>query len=356
MKILCLIDSLGPGGAERQMSYLSSLFVAQGHEVRLMVFSHGNDFYYDFVRQRGVDVIEATYGVNKYKRPFEIAKYVREYRPDAVIAYKDGVTMAACIARMLCRFKLIVSERNTTQRLSSYERLKFWLYSKADYIVPNSFSQGDFIHNNYPKLAKKVSVITNAIDTSLFKPSPDKTPNTIPIVVTTARVMEQKNTLLYLDALALLKSRGIEARFKWVGSQNDAYFKQVKQKCCDLNLEDYIEFIPAQKDVIGIYLSADIFCLPSTYEGFPNVVCEAMACGLPVACSNVCDIPKIVTDGENGVLFNPNSSKSIAEGILRSISLSAEAKKRISATNAKKISEMCSLESFIDKYTRIIES
>ncbi|MCM1140589.1 MAG: glycosyltransferase, partial [Muribaculum sp.] len=205
MKFLCLIDSLGSGGAERQMSYLSSLLVGKGHDVHLVVFSHGNNFYYDFVTERGVKVCEATYGVNKFKRPFEIISLVNRFKPDYVIAYKDGVTMAACIARMFCKFKLIVSERNTTQILSRYERLKFNLYRFADFIVPNSFSQRDFINKVYPNLRSKVHVITNALDTDLFKPAVTKYTNDIPIVVTTARVMEQKNAIRYLEALAILK-------------------------------------------------------------------------------------------------------------------------------------------------------
>lgn len=350
MKILCLIDSLGSGGAERQMSYLSSLLVDKGHKVQLVIFSHGNDFYYDFVTERGVKVCEASYGVNKFKRPFEIISFVKRFKPDYVIAYKDGVTMAACIARMFCKFKLIVSERNTTQVLSRYERLKFNLYRFADFIIPNSFSQRDFINKTYPNLSHKVHVITNALDTELFKPSVTKSANDMPVVVTTARVMEQKNTIRYLEALAILKQQGIKAHFKWIGNQNSAYFKTVEEKRDALGLQDYIEFIPAQKNVVPFYQMSDFFCLPSTYEGFPNVLCEAMACGLPVTCGNVCDNPNIVKDGENGYLFNPQNVNSIADNLIRILNLRDNEKHRISCNNRKKICDLCSMNEFVDKY------
>lgn len=45
------------------------------------------------------------------------------------------------------------------------------------------------------------------------------------------------------------------------------------------------------------YRKADVFCLPSLYEGYPNVVAEAMSCGLPILCSNVCENPYIVEEG-----------------------------------------------------------
>ncbi|MDE6019370.1 MAG: glycosyltransferase family 4 protein [Ruminococcus sp.] len=356
MKILCLIDSLGSGGAERQMAYLSSLFKEEGHDVKLVVFSHGNDFYYEFATKHGVNIFEASFGVNKFIRPLEIIWHVIKFKPNVVLAYKDGVTMAACLARILCKFKLIVSERNTTQSLSRYERAKFWLYRFADYIVPNSYSQGIFISNHFPKLKSKVRVITNTIDTEHFKPVQSKNANDPPVVITTARVVEQKNTICYLDALSILKRRGVKAKFIWIGDQNDGYFKNVIRKLKDLELENYIEFLPPDKDIVTVYQSADIFCLPSIYEGFPNVLCEAMACGLPVVCSNVCDNANIVSDGENGFLFNPNYADEIADKIELILNLRTEEKERMSKLNIMKIHEICSPSSFIGNYYSLSEN
>ena len=84
-------------------------------------------------------------------------------------------------------------------------------------------------------------------------------------------------------------------------------------------------------DVALLYQKVDLFCLPSIIEGFPNVICEAMASGLPVICSNVCDNPFIVKSQENGFLFKPEDPTDIADNLIKAISLS-EREKEIMGT------------------------
>jgi glycosyltransferase involved in cell wall biosynthesis len=71
------------------------------------------------------------------------------------------------------------------------------------------------------------------------------------------------------------------------------------------------------QDMRNHLMKADIFCLPSRSEGFPATPLEAMACGLPVVCTNVGGMPEIVVEGENGFLCEPENSASLAEAILK---------------------------------------
>lgn len=336
------------------MSYLVSGLKQAGNEVMLVVFSDVSPFYKEKVEQSGAQLVFDLRGLNRFQRVLRIVQWVKKYRPDAVIAYKDGVTMAACIVRMFTRFNLIVSERNTTQVLTRYERVKFWLYRFADRIVPNSFSQKRFIEKRYPGLSGKTSVITNTLDTDSFDGSGEGSGSDRLVVVTTARVVEQKNVLRYLEAISLLKQRGCRMSFRWYGYQSEPYFTQVKNKVAELGVEDMIEFYPAVKDVVEVYSHGDIFCLPSVYEGFPNVVCEAMSCRLPVVCGNVCDNGDIVEAGVNGFLFDPTDAADIASTLERMAQLSDDERRVIGASNREKIVRMCSSEAFISKYMALV--
>ena len=100
---------------------------------------------------------------------------------------------------------------------------------------------------------------------------------------------------------------------------------------------------------------ADIFCLPSLYEGYPNVICEAMACGLPVVCSNVCDNPLIVENGVGGFLFNPISEENIANALELMINLSKKDKLNMSRHNRRCVVERNSSVVFLNKYLTLIE-
>lgn len=356
-KILCLIDSLASGGAERQMSYLTTGLHKAGYDVTLVVFSSGFDFYEDYITSRGVGVIYNVKGSNPLKRIFEIIRLVKDLKPDAVIAYKDGVTMAACLARLFKKFKLIVSERNTTQVLDRRESIKFKLYRLADYIVPNSYSQGRFISNKMPALAQKVRVITNTIDLSRFKICNQVDASDDLQVVTLARVMPQKNTLRFLEAIHLLKESGVgNIHFNWYGSRSDKeYVDAVDAKVKELGVGEYITFHDAVNDVGSVLSSADFFCLPSLYEGFANVLCEAMASGLPVVCGDVADNGFIVRDGVNGFLFDPKSAEDIARKIVEMSELGKDRRRSIGRENHEKIINLCSIDAFIDKYKSVIE-
>ena len=354
MRILLLIDEMGQGGAERQMSYLAMELKKAECEVRLIKFYSGVNVYAQDLENNGVTTEIFSSGKNACKRPFVIAKLVRQWKPELVITYKTGTSMSACIARFFTRFNLAVSERNTTQYLTRKERLKFSLYRFADHIVPNSFSQAEFIKKYFPSLLQKVSVITNMIDLDKFKPTINRIEKVYIDIVTVARIAPQKNVLTYLDAISILRDRGINARFHWYGrpEYND-YFSQVNQKCNGLHLEDVITFHGSAQDIAERYREMDIFCLPSLYEGFPNVLCEAMACGLPAVITAVCDSPLIMTDTRFHA--DPNDPKSIADALERMINLTPEERSSIGRQNRRRIEDLCSPKAFADKYLSLLD-
>ena len=107
-------------------------------------------------------------------------------------------------------------------------------------------------------------------------------------------------------------------------------------------------------DKIVQYQKADIFCLPSYFEGFPNVVCEAMSCGLPILASNVCDNANIVSEGENGVLFNPQSIDEISLAVITMLERHQEELNRMSSTSRLRAQELFSLKAFVNDYISII--
>lgn len=352
-KILLLIEDLSSGGAERQMTYLAVGLKKVGYQVRLLTFYDRPVFYRPQLDAASISVEYLPEGRNPWRRIWVIRQIVREYYPDLTIAYLDGTCMAACLAKLLCPFRLVVSERNTIQQLSLRERIKFILYSMADAVVPNSYSQARLVKQHFPWLSSKVHVITNMVDTDHFSPLPDKTEKSeILHIITAARIMPQKNILRYLDAIALIKQQGLNIHFDWYGASlaGDSYAEQVQQKIRDLQLEDIITFHAPSSDIVACYRQSDIFCLPSLYEGFPNVLCEAMACGLPVVCSRVCDNPDIVEEGTNGYLFDPFSVQDMADTIQKMAQLPLSRRQAITKNNISKIQSLCSEQRFVKEY------
>ena len=118
-------------------------------------------------------------------------------------------------------------------------------------------------------------------------------------------------------------------------------------------LNNIVSLRPPTKDVLSLYRNSDVLCLPSLYEGFPNVICEAMSCGLPIICSNVCDNAFLVEDGINGILFNPKDPENIADAIIRYIECLHSDRKEVGIRNREKIMRLCSKESFVKSYMEL---
>ena len=107
--------------------------------------------------------------------------------------------------------------------------------------------------------------------------------------------------------------------------------------------------------VLHEMLSCDIFVLPTYTEGFPNVILEAMACGLPIVCSNVCDNSRYVIEGENGYLFDPKDIESTVSAFERLFALSEEDYARFCHRSYEIAEHKFSKDIMLYSYIKLIE-
>lgn len=352
-KILMFIDSIGYGGAQNQFVNLALLLKEQGYQIKILVVYDEFDFYKDILKD--IDIICDQKAKKKLYRIMRLPMLIKKQSPDIVIAYLDSQCEIACVAKAISKFKLIVSERNTTQHLGLKDRIKFWLFRFADFIVPNSNTQGRFIASHYPNLKDKIRVITNAIDTKRFYPLEVRTHNEHQQVISVGRNIYQKNYLGMLEVLKILKARNIKVHFNWyAGDCDDSYGNLVKDIIRKYKLEDMVSIFEPTQEIGNKYRESDFFWLYSFFEGFPNVLCEAMACGLPVACSNVCDNGDIVEEGTNGVLADPHNPLEMADQLCKLLSYDEEKLNQMSANNISRINSLCSEDVFLRKYLELI--
>lgn len=357
-KILCLIDSLGAGGAQRQMVGLASFLKEKGYDV-VVAFYYNDLFYSDVLSQNTVPFTYIEKALKKTFRFWFIAKYIRKINPHVVIAFLETPSICACVARLFNpRFKLIVSERNTNIYTRLRDRFRFTLFRLADQIVPNAFSQEKYIMRTFPRLSSKIFTIPNFVDLSFFIPPKERHLHVVPEIMIVASIWPPKNTLAFIEVVAIIKSKGYRVHFSWYGLNKNHYdyITQCHQKIKQLQVADYIELKEKTRQIRDCYQNADLFCLPSFHEGTPNVICEAMACGLPIICSDVCDNSIFVKDEENGFLFNPNDISSMALSIEKMLSVSNEQYNYFCQHSRRKAEKLFSQETFISKYISVIES
>lgn len=356
LKILLFTDSLGPGGAQRQLCGLAVMLKNIYSDVTVLTYFK-NDFYKGYLEENHVRSVNIEDARGEIGRLANIHKFIKKENPDWIIAYQETPSLIVSLIKLLGgEFKLIVSERNTTQQLTLKDKIRFFLYRYATAVVPNSYSQENFLASRYGWMKKKLCTITNFVDLNNFSFN-RHIRNEIPLIVIAASIWPPKNTLGFIEALRILASKDVLFKVKWYGysEANAEYFQLAQAKIDAYQLNEFIELLPKTKDIQDVYRQSDYFCLPSFYEGVPNVIAEAMSTGRPILCSNVCDNPRYVIEDVNGYLFDPNNPENMAEQILKGLSVSDQVYDQMCHESRKRAEEMLSMDTFFKKYIEIIE-
>lgn len=326
-KILLFIDGMNSGGAQRQMIGLAKyLQNSSEYEIRLLFYKTKADFYNTQLNQLGIHYVYDVSSKSNIHGFITLRKQIKDFHPDLIISFLGESNLFASVNKLICHIPLIVSERNTTIIPTKFDKIRFFLYRYVDKIIPNSYSQAQYLCQHYKKITEKVTPIINFVDTDLYCPCKTGKMEKRKNIIIVARVVPQKNVLNFISAIKEVTNRGLkDFHINWIGSlASSNYVESCKQTIDKLQLNDYISFIGECQNMTSVYQQADAFCLPSFHEGTPNVICEAMACGLPILCSNVCDNSRYVKDGENGFLFNPNNINSMTEVIQNFLMLPTE--------------------------------
>jgi glycosyltransferase involved in cell wall biosynthesis len=135
------------------------------------------------------------------------------------------------------------------------------------------------------------------------------------VILTVARLTAQKSIDTLIDALALLRERGCDARLRIIGEGPERVALERQTRA--LNLHARVEFVGAlaQKELPRHYAECAVFALPSIREGMGLVFAEALLCGAPVIAANAGGATDIVKDGETGLLVPERDARALADAI-----------------------------------------
>lgn len=356
-RILLFIDSLGAGGAQRQIVGLACMLKEAGHDVQVLTY-HPVDFYAPLLQEAGVEWVNVEGAVSNVHRIPLIKKAITRFAPETVVAFLETPSIIGCILKMMgARWKLIVSERNTTLTTTWRERLRFNLFRLADRVVPNSFSQERYIAKEFPYRRSKITTITNFTDLETFRPIVKEGKHESKEIMVAASIWEPKNTKRFLEAVRILSKRREDFHISWYGLAK--VITPYQQQCLDYvevqGLQKYVSLLPKTTDIATCYKKSDFFCLPSLHEGTPNVLCEAIATGLPSAASDVCDNSIFCRQDYNGFLFDPESAADIARALERLLELTDKQRKEFGEKSRILAEELLNEKKFAKKWIDVIE-
>lgn len=358
--ILLFIDSLGAGGAQRQLAGLACMLKRKGYGVKVITY-YDHPFYKYLLDEQNVEY--ECLGVNSKLCLPKLIRSIRDFKTDIVISFQTGPNSLTCIASRICGVRLIVSERNTHQSTTIKDKIIFQLYRQADYVVPNSYSEKNYIDQHFSFLKNKTITISNFTDLSRFSPYNSVKGGDFTILVV-ASVKASKNTKNFIRAYNEAYKKGCRAKVVWYGvnpkdndlAANNTYTDECMKMVEEYGIGDSFKLLSKRQDIENAYHEADVFCLPSHFEGTPNVICEAMASGLPIMASDVCDNPHFVRQNENGWLFDQNNVEEMAK-VIQKVSILDRNELAAMGQKSRDFAEkLCSEELFVNKYIKLIES
>ena len=364
MKILCFIDSLGSGGAQRQLVALALGLLRRGHEVRFLVY-HSDSFFLPKLEAARVSVYVIK-PCSHYTRALRVRRFLRQGWQDLVLAFLEGPCFYAEMARIPKQnWSLIAGERLAHRGIVGLSgRLKRQGHRFADVVVANSHSARLLIEGGCSFLRGKVGTIYNTVDLDAFRPTEAKSSTSarslerrIRIVIA-ASYQEKKNMMGLAQALLRLKSSPAAKGFvvHWFGDvpRDAKAFRDVQAFVRANQLEELLHFKKATDDINVEIQKSDAVALFSFYEGLPNIVCEGMACGKPIIMSDVCDAGNLVGNGQNGFLCDPSSPSSIAGSLEKFCSLDESQRGVMGQASRVRAEELFDERHIVDRYEQLM--
>lgn len=365
MKVLCVIDSFGSGGAQRQMVNLALGLKARGHEVEFFIYFPKLDFFRPLVDRADIPVheVDKRGGGFSLKVLMALIRLMQPSRFDVVISFLDSPNVYAELAKVaVWRTPLIVSERSSHHGDKSRlgPSIRRALHVVADKVVANNHSHADWLRKMF-WLREKTAVIYNGVDVGEAAGIDPYESLADLKLLAVGRVGPEKNTVGIIKALLILYERhGLVPKVRWVGKRDVSssgieYCRQVDDL---LNAHPEIasnwEWLGERADVPQILADHHVLIHASFYEGLPNAVCEALAAGRIVLASNVCDHPRLVEDGKRGFLFDPNTPGTIADAIDRLVGLSPIQWRSFSANCASYAAQNLDTDTMVDAFERLL--
>lgn len=277
----------------------------------LYLFSAADAVYLDQVAP-GVRVIVARKR-GWLARMLELSNFLNESRPDIVMPFLSYFITAIAAALSGGHGRVIFNQGTPTTGFLDdpdfawrrpLRRLVFGavttlFYRRADAVVVTSQGVADDLATQFSVPRDKLIVLHNPVDIdaiSAAAAAPVDDHGAGPIIVAAGRLAAVKNYPLLLEAAARISGARV-----WIlgeGSERAA----LERLAASLGIDTRVRFWGFQKNPWSFIARADVFALTSTYEGFGNVLIEAMACGTPVVATRSPGTVEIIRDEYNGLL------------------------------------------------------
>ena len=306
-----LAGTLGQGGAERQLFYMLKALREGDAQVRLLCLTSG-EFWEDRLRQLDVAVEWVGKSPSRLARLMRIVSILRRERPNIVQSQHFYVNPYAAAAARITGTRSIGAIRSDmwSELHSGDELLRRWGLKFCYMLAANSQPAiRAAVELGIPD--RKLAFLPNVVDADEFTPDERQSSSVEFTVASVGRLVPSKRHDRLLSVITRLQQL-CPIPVKLLIAGDGPCRPDIEEQVEALGLRSHVEFLGSQANLTQVYRSASALLVTSDYEGTPNVVLEAMACGLPVVAPRVGGIPDIVEHGINGFLSELGDNDALA--------------------------------------------
>lgn len=318
MKVIQVIPNLNLAGAERMCEALTLELINKGIEVKIVsLFSYNTPITQELIhagveiifldKKRGMDLSI----IKKLKKIFE------QEKPDVVHSHLNAQKYAMIAAKQAAVPICVHTVHNVAEKeLSTLDRLLAKKFYKKYQVIPVALSEliQRTIINVYGVSFDSIPVILNGINLSNCIRKDNYAIGQTIKILHIGRFAEQKNHKGLIDAFKIFHAIKPNSVLELIGNGNT--FDEIQKYVSDQNLGSAVSFLGLKTNVYQYINEADIFILPSLYEGIPITLIEAMGTGVPILATDVGGIPNMLSNNESAILTSVDSQE-IANNLVR---------------------------------------
>tara|TARA_Y100000816_G_scaffold52154_2_gene33463 strand:+ start:7018 stop:8220 length:1203 start_codon:yes stop_codon:yes gene_type:complete len=328
-KILIVLPSMDAGGVERIRIILANEFKAFGFEVEYALLNAKGSLLDIASKENKIYDLK----VNKIRYlPFKLGKLLKETKPDAILASIWPVTVATVFGVFISRIScsLVLSEHN---HLSTQYQHKgfihkilmrasmFLCYGFASRVVAVSagvktdLQRLSYIsHKKFEVIYNPILPLKNSDNSKLNEVNSHWNSANEKRIISVGSLKQQKNHSLLINAFAIV-NKNLPSKLMIIGEGEER--KNLENQVKIMGLENQVIFAGFQQDINPFYQTADLFVLSSNYEGFGNVLLEALINGVNIVSTDCKSGPaEILSNGKYGKLVPVNDVEALASGII----------------------------------------
>jgi glycosyltransferase involved in cell wall biosynthesis len=337
MKILHIIPNLKKGGAERiVIDIVRNLSQKNENTVKLVLFDDKIEYEVDDIKKL-IEIVPSKVELSITKKHqisiLELQNTIELFQPDSIHSH----LFEAEIVSRSCTFPKAKWFTHSHDRMKSLNDLSlFTIKSKRDltnyfekrYLLKCYRKNGGnnfiaisedilyFLKSVLPNHMQSIQLLQNAIDLKRFEKPMDFNKvrdNAVFNMVSIGRLDKNKNHQFLIDVVLDLKNRKIPVDLTIVGEGNQR--SALQEKISRLDLSNQISLVGSQEKVEAFLWNADLYIHSAITEGFGLTLIEAMACGLPVVCTDGRGNRDLIHEGENGFMVGERDPKLLADKI-----------------------------------------